>query len=280
MKVLVLGGTRFLGPFVVNELLRRKDEVAVVSRRACAWFDAEVPCFTPVDGGQATLARAVEEWRPEGVVDLLHGTEAQARAVVEACEGVEHSVHVSCTSVYGPAPICPVDEQTDLVRPEAARPEVREQMAADQVVLEAAAAGKLPATVIRLAQLYGPRDPSCPEWFFIKRVLDNRPQVAIPDHGLAIRHRGFVQNMAWGLVQALTTKRAIGEVYNLGDEKVYTLLQLVRAIAACWGTSGRPTPCPGSIGPLRTTAPSSSICARRARSCVMPTGWCRAMGSS
>ncbi len=129
-----------------------------------------------------------------------------------------------------------------------------DQIAADEVVLSAAAEGRLPATVVRLAQLYGPRDPRCPEWFFIKRVLDGRAQVAVPDRGLAIRHRGFVQNMAWGVVQALTVKRAIGEVYNLGDEKVYTLLQLVRGDC----------PLPGAeVGDLFRAGPALAHAPRR-----------------
>ncbi len=32
-------------------------------------------------------------------------------------------------------------------------------------------------------------------------------------------------------MQALTTKRAVGELYNLGEEKLYTLAQLARGVA-------------------------------------------------
>lgn len=244
MRVLVLGGTRFLGPFVVNELLARHHEVAVLSRRACARYDSDVRHY-PGDASDArTLAKAVSSWRPDGMVDLLHSTQAHARAAVEACGGFR-SVHVSCTSVYGPNPICPVDEDTDPVRPDLATPEVLEQIAADQAVLEAAPQG----TVVRLAQLYGPRDSICPEWFFAKRALDGRAQVAIPDMGLAVRHRGFVQNTAWGIVQALATPRAAGEVYNLGDEKVYTLLQLVRGVARALGHKWETYSVPGHLWP-------------------------------
>jgi len=249
MRVLVLGGTQFLGPFVVNELLRRGHEVAAVSRRACALFDAEIRAFVGEASSPAVLAEAVSAWQPEGLVDLLHRNAAHAQAVAQVCGGVQHSLHVSCISVYGPTPICPVEESTDPVRPEFAGPEVLDQIAADQVVLELAAQRKLPGTVVRLAQLYGPRDPRCAEWFFARRVRDGRAQVALPDMGLAIRHRGFVQNMAWGIAQALGLPRAVGEVYNLGDEKVYTLLQLARGVARALGHKWEIYSVPGHLWP-------------------------------
>jgi nucleoside-diphosphate-sugar epimerase len=133
--------------------------------------------------------------------------------------------------VYGPNPICPVDEDTEVMSTHDAPPHVADQIAADQLVLEAAAEEKLPAVVIRLPELYGPHDPKCAEWFLARRMLDGRKRIALPDRGLHIAHRGFAQNMAWGIAQALSARRAIGQIYNLGEEKLYTLAQLARGVA-------------------------------------------------
>ena len=231
MRVLILGGTRFLGPFVVNELLRRGHEVAVLSR-AQAEYAAPVRRYTGDASDLADLRRVARSWRPEAAVDMLHHTPEHAQVVAKALAGkVARSVHLSCAAVYGPNPVCPVDEQTETLRPDRAPAEVAAQIRADEVVLKAAAAGKLPAVVVRLAELYGPRDPRCPEWFFAKRALDGRKRIALPDAGLHICHRGFVQNMAWGICQALTAAKAVGQVYNLGEEKLYTLAQLAQGVA-------------------------------------------------
>ncbi len=231
MKILVLGGTRFFGPFVVNELLRRGHEVAVVSRSAGLPLEGPVRLFAGEASDPQVLREAMAEWRPEGLVDMLHHTPEHAAAVVQVSAGeVSRSVHLSCASVYGPRPVCPVDESTEVMRVEAAPPEVAAQVQADEVVLAAATEGRLPATVVRLPHLYGPRDPQCAEWFFARRGIDGRTRVAVPDAGLHICHRGFVQNMAWGVAQALTVGRA-AEVYNLGEEKLYTLAQLALGVA-------------------------------------------------
>ena len=231
MRVLVLGGTRFLGPFVVDELRSRGHEVGIVSH-------AEVACGGSVRSHRgdasdpAVLEPMLRSWRPEGLVDMLHHGPDHARAVAEVCGGkLSRSVHISCASVYGSAPVCPVDEETDLVSGEDVPKEVLAQIDADRVVIEASERGDLPGTVVRLPALYGPRSRDCAEWFFVKRVLDGRSRVALPDGGLHICHRGFAQNMAWGVVQALLSSRAGGQVYNIGEEKLYTLAQLATGIA-------------------------------------------------
>jgi nucleoside-diphosphate-sugar epimerase len=230
LKVMVLGGTGFLGPFVVDELLRRSHEVAVVGRRERE-FSRPVKHFSGDASEAAQLRRVTKAWRPEGVVDLLHDTAAQAQAVVRALGGkVERSVHVSCAEVYGSRPVCPVDEESEVLSAQDVEG-AAQQAAADEIVLGAAANGKLPAAVVRLPALYGPRAPRPAEWFFVRRILDGRQRLALPDGGLHICHRGFVQNMAWGVAQALTAAKAPGQVYNLGEEKLYTLSQLAQGIA-------------------------------------------------
>jgi len=236
LRVLVLGGARLLGPFVVEELLRRGHEVATLSRGQ-AEFRGPVRTFSGDASDLAALRRACRSFRPEGLVDMLHHSPDHARVVAQAFggkparPGVARSVHVSCASVYGTRPVCPVDEATEMLAPDRAPAEVAAQILADQVIAEAAAEGRLPGTIVRLGELYGPRHPRCAEWFFAKRALDGRTRIALPDGGLHICHRGFVQNMAWGVVQALTTKRAVGEVYDLGEEKLYTLAQLAQGVA-------------------------------------------------
>ncbi|MFB3883184.1 MAG: NAD-dependent epimerase/dehydratase family protein [Armatimonadota bacterium] len=231
MRVLIAGATEFFAPFIADDLLARRHEIAVLGDTE---FDfGEAARLDPAEG----LGSAVASWRPEAVVDMRHDSAARAEEVLSASRGAR-TIHLSSAVVYGANPVCPIDETTELAQPGVvpaevgARtcPELAERVEADQVVLSAMAQGA-PATILRMPHLYGPRDPRCAEWFFTKRVLDERKRVAVPDGGLAICHRGFVQNMARGAVQALTTAKSAGQVYNLGEEKLYTLAQLARAVA-------------------------------------------------
>ena len=99
MRVLVLGGTRFLVPFVVDELRRRGHEVGVLSRAEAA-FGGAVRNHRGDASDPAVLESVLQSWRPEGLVDMLHHGRDHARAVAEVCRGkLSRSVHVSCASV-------------------------------------------------------------------------------------------------------------------------------------------------------------------------------------
>lgn len=255
MRALVLGGTKFFGPFVVDELLARGVEVAVLSRGE-APFAELVRRYRGNASDRTAVRRALRSWQPHALIDMLHDGPEQAQNVMNACAGkVERSVHMSCGTVYGSSPTCPVNEQTEVAHREEVSPEVSAQIAADEVVLEAAASGA-PAAIVRLPELYGPRDPKCAEWFFARRVLDGRSRIALPDAGLHICHRGFVQNMAWGVAQAVTAARAPGQLYNLGEEKLYTLAQLARGVARALGHEWELYSVPGHLW----TAPYARTC--------------------
>ncbi len=226
MRVLIAGATEFFAPFIADALAAGRHEVGVLGETE---FDFGEGIGRVGAGG--TLAEAVATWRPESVVDMTPCGPARAREVLSACAGkVARTVHLSSAAVYGPNPVCPIGEETALVRSEAAPPEVAAQVEADRAVLAAIEEGA-PAVILRMPHLYGPRDPRSAEWFFTRRVLDERKRVAAPDGGLHICHRGFVQNMARGVVQALMAPKAAGQVYNLGEEKLYRLGQLARAVA-------------------------------------------------
>ena len=230
MKVLLLGGTEFFAPFIADELAARGHLPAVLSKSNHDFGDG-VPRFAEDPRDASAVLAAVTSWRPHALIDMLHDTPEQARLTLEACRGrVERSLHLSSAVVYGPNPTCPIDEEADTLRADLASPLASARIEADEVILAAIADG-LPAAILRLPHLYGPRDPHCAEWFFAKRALEGRTRIAVPDAGLHICHRGFVQNMAWGVVRALTAARAPGQVYNLGEEKLYTLAQLTRAVA-------------------------------------------------
>lgn len=226
MRILIAGATEFFAPFIADDLVARRHQVAVLTGVQFD-FGAGVERV----GESVGLAEAVSAWRPEALVDMRHDSGAGAREVLSACAGkVGRTVHLSSAVVYGADPVCPIDEGAELAPADRAPPKVAAQIEADRAVLAAIGKGA-PATILRMPQIYGPREPTSAEWFFTKRVLDERKRIAVPDGGFQICHRGFVQNMARGVVQALTTARAAGQVYHLGEEKLYTLAQLARAVA-------------------------------------------------
>ena len=240
MRVLVIGGTKFLGPFVVEELLRRGHQVALFHRRQAQleWAGSVAQIYGEAKDAKA-LSVAAEQVGAEALVDLVHCCREEAAAVAAAMQGrLQRSVHVSCASVYAPEALAPVLEEAPTVGSggrEGAGVDALAKAQADEVVLEAAQAGRLSAVVVRLAPAYGPRSTRPLEWFLVKRALEGRLRIALPDGGVELWHRGFVQNLAFGIGQALERSRIVGEVFNLGDERAPTLRQLTEMIGEALG---------------------------------------------
>jgi nucleoside-diphosphate-sugar epimerase len=89
------------------------------------------------------------------------------------------------------------------------------------------------ATHFRYPFVYGPRQPVPREWLIVKRILDGRPHIVLPDGGLTLHHFGYAENLAHAVLLAIDhPKNARGRIYNAGDAEVLTLRSVVELIAA------------------------------------------------
>jgi len=88
------------------------------------------------------------------------------------------------------------------------------------------------ATHFRYPQIYGAYQITPREWPIVRRILDKRPFIILPDDGLTLNNSGAAANMAHALLLAVDQPQvASGQVYNCGDEHVLTLKQVVQLCA-------------------------------------------------
>ena len=127
MKVVVIGGTNFLGPPVVRRLVAQGHEVAVFHR---GHTQADLPPGVEhILGDRHQLdehAAVFRRLRPEVVVDMIAYTERDAVGLVETFRGLAHrSVVISSADVYraygrflglepGPIESTPLTEESPL----------------------------------------------------------------------------------------------------------------------------------------------------------------------
>jgi nucleoside-diphosphate-sugar epimerase len=87
------------------------------------------------------------------------------------------------------------------------------------------------ATHFRYPYIYGKYQIAPREWSVVRRILDGREFIILPDGGLTLNHCGFAQNMAHALLLAVDNFAVSrGQVYNCGDDEVLTLHQVVEII--------------------------------------------------
>ena len=247
MKILALGGTGFIGGAAVRRLHARGHALALFHRGKTG---ADLPTgIEQIHGDRANLTEFRAQFaalRPDVVLDTLCMTEAQAQAVRETFVGVAgRLVTLSSCDVYraydlllkkvsGPLEPVPLSEASpvrDRLYPFNSE---YEKILVERVAL---AEPNLPATVLRLPAVYGPRDRQHRIFADLKRMVDGRPAILL-DRALAGWRwsRGYVENVAEAIALAVTDDRARGQVYNVADADTQTQAEWVAAIgrAASW----------------------------------------------
>ncbi|MET0188884.1 MAG: NAD-dependent epimerase/dehydratase family protein [Pseudonocardia sediminis] len=233
MKVLVLGGTRFLGRRVVERLHERGDEVLVVHRGR-----SEPPDWVPVRHlrcDRHDLAAHLGEIRsfsPDVVLDSSALTGTDVDVVTPALPDVA-SVVLSSQDVYQAyaamqAGRCdaavPIDEDAELRRaryPYAGLdlpgvPGDYEKLDVEERWLARR------ATVLRLPVIYGPHDDQRREDVVLRRVRAGRRRIPI-GAGDLLWTRAHVDDLATGVLAALDSRRADGLAVNLGEPRTLPL---------------------------------------------------------
>jgi nucleoside-diphosphate-sugar epimerase len=94
------------------------------------------------------------------------------------------------------------------------------------------------ATHFRYPYVYGPYQLVPREWCIVRRVLDRRPFIVLPDDGLTLHHFGYAENLAHAVLLGVDRpEAAAGQVYHCADEEVLSLRQVVEIVASALGRS-------------------------------------------
>jgi len=97
--------------------------------------------------------------------------------------------------------------------------------------LAAGEAGDFAATYIAYSSLFGPRQPGSSEWAIVRRLIDARRQIVVPDGGLRLDSRAYVGNVAHAPLLAIDNpQRSAGRSYVVSDRDVYTARQRIEFI--------------------------------------------------
>jgi nucleoside-diphosphate-sugar epimerase len=243
MQALVIGGTGPTGHHIVNGLLARGYRVEILHRGL-----HEVPEI-PVE----VLHHHLDPWDPAALdaffadrrYELCIATYGRLRAIAAASAGrVGRLVSAGGVPAYrgymNPALFTPAGLPVPTAE-DAPRVAAREEDDKGWRIVqteEALFAAQPEATHIRYPYIYGPYQPLPREWPILRRVLDGRPFIILPDGGLTLHHMGYAANVAHGILLAVDRPEiARGRIYNCADEEVLSLRQVTELIAAAAGRS-------------------------------------------
>jgi nucleoside-diphosphate-sugar epimerase len=259
MRIVVIGGTGFIGSQVITQLSPRNEVIVVHRGKHPATGLARY-----LAGDRDRLGEHSAEFRrfqPDVALDMISGDERQARAVVDVFRGVAcRLVTISSGDVYrtyeiarglvpGPPEPVPLTEDAplrshfylarntplhtifDWVTPD------YEKILVERAVRDVP---DLPATVLRLPMVYGPGDPLHRFHPFLKRMDDGREAIPIEETWAQWRGpMGYVENVADAIALAVTSEAAAGRTYNVAEAEPLAWADWARAVGDAAGWHGR-----------------------------------------
>lgn len=259
MRILLIGGTRFVGYQLAWRLLAADHQVTLLNRghtpdpfgprveRLIA--DRTTPEFERVLAGRSF----------EVVIDFAAYTGADARQSIAMFGNgrIGHYIVISTGQVYLVREGCPWPAQESdydgPLLPESAddptdQAEWRygaDKRAMEDALIAAWEEDRFPATRLRLPMVNGERDHFRRLESYLWRILDGGP-LLLPDGGLHTTRHVYGGSVVQAITGLLGETDAFGQAYNLCQDETPTLAALLTILAELVGAPARLVPVPAS----------------------------------
>ncbi|MFD3262222.1 NAD-dependent epimerase/dehydratase family protein [Paenibacillus lentus] len=254
MKILIIGGTNFIGPYVIRHLHAMGYHDITLFHRGQAEIDMPAT-VKHIYGDKMNLVQhraAFQSLSPDVVVDMIAYTEKDTELVLRTFRGITNRlVMISSQDVYraygvvrqadkGSLEPMPISETSALrnnrhpYQDPAKDPDdwcnLYDKIPLEEMVMNDP---YIKATIVRLPAVYGSNDPQHRlfHYFKLKPLRDGR-SIILLDEGYAnwLWTHGYVEDVAYGIALAITNERAIGRLYNITEPQTRTMLDFIHAI--------------------------------------------------
>ncbi len=248
MRVLVIGGTHFIGPYVVENLIQNNCQVTCFHRNRP---HREMPQQIIEVIGDRNDPSCLESLDPEKfdvVLDMCCMTLLQAELTFNCfARNVRRYVLISSCDVYQafgnligteecPINNEPISEISELRKEWYPYRDGRTQddwrYFYDKIPIEQFVMEQLTATVLRLPMVYGPYDKQKRMAAYLRRMVDNRDAIIVSENlRNFVSTRGFVKNISEGISLAVLNSKSKNQVFNIADNKIMSEEEWIKAIA-------------------------------------------------
>lgn len=229
MRILIMGGTRFIGVYLTKILVEQGHEVVLFNRGK---KPAPIEGIQQIHGDRTDASQIKEKLSSENFDAIFdnNGRElSDTQPLAEIFKGrVKHFVYMSSAGVYLKTDQLPHIEG-DAIDPKSRHKGKHETEA---YLIEQG----LPFTSIRPTYIYGPQNYNDVEAWFFDRIVRDRP-IPVPGNGLHITQLGHCKDLANAMAAVLGNEKAIGQIYNVSGERFVTFDGLARACAEAAGKS-------------------------------------------
>lgn len=258
-RALVVGGSGPSGPYLLTGLLERGYDVTMFHTGRHEPDD--LPDVHHIHGNPYDTD-SIADTIGDDTFEVTVATYGRVRHIAAHLAGsTGQFVSVSGTPIYRgfvtPGAVSPrglaipVTEGSSLVPPDGIPGETYGSAAirrTEDAVFALGSEGAFSATTFRYPSIYGPRNPHSWEWSAVRRVLDGRASIVLPDGGLPVHSRLSAWNAAHSILLAIDAPdAAAGQAFNCADDDQFSLAQWFELAAGFAGGSLDVIDVPGSI---------------------------------
>jgi nucleoside-diphosphate-sugar epimerase len=263
MKVLLIGGSGFIGPSTVTALQKGGHQLTIFHRgKTMAPQGTE-----EILGDRQFLQDHQPEFRRQKfdvVIDFVLSSGRQAQQLMDTFRGIAgRVVALSSMDVYrawgvfygfdhGDLQELPLTEDSELrtsrnTYPPEVIKKLRDTVYSwfdeeyDKIPVEQAVLSdhKLPGTILRLPMIYGPGDPVHRFHPILKRIDDSRKQIIFANDVAPLRTpRGYVEDVGAAIALAATSPQAAGRIFNACEAESFGELDWAKKIAVATDWAG------------------------------------------
>jgi nucleoside-diphosphate-sugar epimerase len=238
MRILVIGGTTFIGKLLVSELMKAGHELTILHRQDHHSFSKKVVNLTANRNDAGSVREAVGRLRFDAVYDLAYdwerGTTAQqVEATALAFDGhISRYIFMSSVAAYGDGLN---HHEGDALAPDD-HPDayVRNKAMSERSLFRLHQRTGFPIVTLRPPYVYGPGNPFYREAFFWDRYRAGR-KIILPSEGHRLMQFVYVEDLVRLAIKVLESRNAVGHAFNAANPRALTQHEVVNELARAAG---------------------------------------------
>ena len=225
MKVLVMGGTRFVGKSLVGKLINHNYDIDIFTRGNKS--NPENTNLIKGDRNDIESIHKIKNKKYDIIYDISGREVEQTKLLIEnVADSFDRYIYVSSAGVYKENYELPLSEDSSL------DPLSRHKgkFETENWLIEQ----KIPFTSFRPTYIYGPGNYNKIENWFFERLF-NLKNIPMPGDGSLITQLGHVSDLSDVMIKCLDYEKSKNNIYNCSGEKGVTIKGLIYICAEVCG---------------------------------------------
>ena len=225
MKILVMGGTRFVGKSLVGKLLNQDHDIDIFTRGNKS--NPENTNLIKGDRNDIECILKLQNNKYDVIYDISGREVEQTKILIDnVADSFQRYIYVSSAGVYSENYELPLSEDS-LLDPQSRH---KGKFETENWLIEQ----KIPFTSFRPTYIYGPGNYNKIENWFFERLFQLK-KVPIPGDGSLITQLGHVSDLSDVMIKCLDFDKSKNNIYNCSGEKGITIKGLIYMCAEVCG---------------------------------------------